>query len=183
MKLSGAQVLLGISGGIAAYKSPLIVRLLVKNGANVRVIMTDSAQNFVTPLTMQALSRHPVGTNDTWMDPNNEITHIEWSTLADLIVIAPATANIVAKAAHGLADDILTSLLLAATCPVVLVPSMHHQMWSNKIVQANVKRLKELGFHIIEPEIGDLASGDFGPGRMPEPEQIVSMLEALPDRA
>ena len=183
MKLDGTQALLGISGGIAAYKSPGIVRLLVKAGANVRVVMTDAAQQFVTPLTLQTVSQNPIGTNQTWMDANSSITHITWSTEADFVLVAPATANILAKAAHGLADDILSALLLAATCPAILVPSMHHQMWANRIVQDNVARLRDYGFHIIEPESGDLASGDRGPGRMPEPEAIVSALAEILETA
>lgn len=182
MNLQGANVLMGISGGIAAYKSPLVVRLLVKAGAQVRVVLTGMAQQFVTPLTLAALSQHEVGTNEKWLDEKTGITHIRWAEEADVALIAPATANILGKAAHGIADDILTSLLLAVTCPVLLVPSMHHQMWNNRVVQGNVSRLRELGFEILEPEVGDLASGDTGPGRMPEPEAIVTALRSLPTK-
>lgn len=180
MNLEGSNVLLGISGGIAAYKSPLIVRLLVKAGATVKVVMTDAAQKFVTPITLATVSQNPVGTNQTWLDERNTITHITWAEEAGLVLVAPATANILAKAAHGIADDILSTLLLAATCPKVLVPSMHHQMWANPIVQSNTALLREYGFTILDPDVGDLASGDTGPGRMPEPEAILSALKSLP---
>lgn len=179
MQLNDKQILVGVTGGIAAYKCPSIVRLLVKAGASVRVVMTEKAEHFVTPLTLQVVSEHPVGRNVNWMDEKSSITHISWAEEADLMLIAPCTANVLAKAAHGLADDLLTSLLLAVTCPVVLAPAMHHQMWANRVVQDNVARLKVLGFTIIEPAEGPLASGDIGLGRMPEPEQILAALESL----
>ncbi len=179
MKLQGTQILLGITGGIAAYKTPYLVRQLIGSGADVRVVMTRMAQEFVTPVTLQAVSQNQVGTDGNWLDEENAITHIRWAETSDLAVVAPATANCLGKIAAGIADDLLTSLLLAVTCPIVLVPSMHHQMWANPIVQANVTRLREYGFHVLEPAVGELASGDTGPGRMPEPEQIVTALEGV----
>lgn len=179
MNLESKKVLVGVTGGIAAYKTAYVVRLLKKARAEVRVVMTRSAGQFISPLTFAALSEHPVGTD--LFDPatRHEIQHVRWADWAELALIAPATANIIGKAAHGIADDLLSSLILALQCPVVFAPAMHHQMWSHPAVQRNLEMLKSYGYKIIDPAEGDLASGDVGIGRMREPEEILAYLRAL----
>ncbi len=167
--LSGRHVLVAISGGIAAYKSPDLVRRLRDVGAVVRVVMTKGAHAFITPLTLQAVSGHPV--HDDLLDPAAEAAmgHIELAKWADVILVAPASANTLARLAHGFADDLLSTLCLATTAPVMLAPAMNQQMWSASTVQANLRQLETLGFHLIEPASGAQACGDIGTGRMPEP--------------
>ncbi|HQH70710.1 MAG TPA: bifunctional phosphopantothenoylcysteine decarboxylase/phosphopantothenate--cysteine ligase CoaBC [bacterium] len=179
MNLKSKKILLGVTGGIAAYKTAIVVRLLKKAGAEVRVVLTRSAEEFITPLTLAALSEHPVGTDLFEPAARHEIQHIHWAEWADLALIAPATANIIGKAANGIADDLLSSLILALQCPVVFAPAMHHQMWSHPAVQRNMEILRGYGYRIIEPGEGDLASGDVGIGRMREPEEMVAFLKAL----
>ncbi len=179
MQLEAKKILLGVSGGIAAYKSAILVRLLRKESAEVRVVMTQSAQKLITPLTMATLSEHDVGLDMFAHSPQHEIVHIEWAEWADIALIAPATANVMGKAANGIADDLLSSLILAIQCPLILAPAMHHQMWSHPAVQNNVAALRKFGYHIIEPAEGDLASGDTGIGRMREPEEIVEFLKKM----
>jgi len=176
MKLQGKNILLGISGGIAAYKTPELVRLLKKAGANVRVVMTRAAQEFVTPLTLQSLSGEPVRTE--LMDPQQESTmgHIDLARWADVILIAPATANFIAKMAHGLANDLLTTLCLAADSDIIVAPAMNHVMWSNPATQSNVEKLKGFGVQFEGPVPGDLACGETGDGRMQEPEALFDAL-------
>lgn len=179
MKLSQKNILVGVSGGIAAYKAASLVRLLRKEEARVRVILTESAQKFITPLTMATLSENEVGLDMFEQPPLADIRHIHWAEWADLAVIAPATANLLAKAAHGLADDLLTSTLLSLQCPVAMAPAMHHQMWNHPATQGNLAMVKELGYRLIEPGQGELASGDSGVGRMREPEEIVAALKRI----
>ncbi len=159
--LNGRKILLGITGGIAAYKIPSLVRLLVKSGCEIEIILTPSAENFVTPMTLAFISE------------GHNIPHIKLSEWADVIAIAPCSANTCAKIAHGLADNLLTSTILAASCPVIIFPAMNEKMFMNKATQLNLKNLSEMGINIIEPESGDLACGESGRGRMPEPSEIL----------
>jgi len=177
--LTGKRVLLGITGGIAAYKAAELVRLLVKAGAGVRVVMTESACRFVTPVTLQGLSGNPVYT-DMW-DPAvpNNMAHIELSRDRDLIVVAPATADFLAKLAHGLADDLLSTLCLARECPLAVAPAMNRQMWDHPANQRNVATLRADGVGILGPAPGDQACGETGMGRMLEPAEIFAGLVAL----
>jgi len=178
MVLQNKNILLGVSGGIAAYKAAELVRLLVKAEATVRVVMTKNAQEFVTPLTLQSLSGNPVSTDTFNLTQESEIGHIRLADTADLVLIAPATANILAKLAHGIADDLLSTLLLVARAPVVLAPAMNVHMYAHPATQDNLKTLQRFGHHIIEPAEGELACGYEGKGRLAEPEQIVECVEA-----
>lgn len=170
--LSGRHVLVAVSGGIAAYKSPDLVRRLRDVGAIVRVVMTKGAHAFITPLTLQAVSGHAV--HDDLLDPSAEAAmgHIELAKWADVILIAPASANTLARLAHGFADDLLSTLCLATTAPIMVAPAMNQQMWSATTVQRNLRQLEDLGFHIVEPASGAQACGDVGAGRMPEPVEL-----------
>jgi len=168
-------VLLGVTGGIAAYKACILVRLLRLQGASVRVVMTRSAERFVGPATFAALSDHRVYT-DLFEEPG-VVLHIRLAHEADIAVVAPATANVIAKLAQGIADDLLTSTLLEATCPLVLAPAMHTGMWEHPATQANVNALASRGARIVGPAHGSLAAGDEGTGRMTEPEGIVQAIE------
>ena len=174
--LYGRRVLLGISGGIAAYKSAYLARLLKKAGADVRVVMTRGAEAFIAPLTFQALTGHAV--RDSLLDPSAEagMGHIELARWAEIIVIAPATANLMASLAHGHADDLLTTLCLASHARLFLAPAMNQGMWSHPATQDNLERLQHYGWHIVGPAAGEQACGDVGEGRMLEPDAI---LEAL----
>lgn len=171
--LSSRRILLGISGGIAAYKSAEITRLLKKAGADVRIVMTQGAQEFITPLTLQALSGNPVHT--TLLDPAAEAAmgHIELARWADLIVIAPATANLLSELACGKANDLLTTLVLASAAKKLIAPAMNNKMWLNENTQRNLAILTQQGFLSIGPGDGEQACGEFGLGRMEEPIQIV----------
>ncbi|NNJ92869.1 MAG: bifunctional phosphopantothenoylcysteine decarboxylase/phosphopantothenate--cysteine ligase CoaBC [Gammaproteobacteria bacterium] len=177
MNLQGKNILLGITGGIAAYKIPELVRLLKKAGANVRVVMTHAAQQFVTPLTMQSLSGEPVRTE--LMDPEQESTmgHIELARWADVILIAPATANFLSQMTHGIANDLLTTLCLAADSEIIVAPAMNHVMWRHPATQVNVETLKGFGVQFEGPVPGDLACGETGQGRMQEPEELFVALQ------
>lgn len=179
MELNHKHILVGVTGGIAAYKTATLVRLLKKQAAEVRVIMTSAAEKFITPLTMATLSENEVGRELFDQLPLHDVRHIHWAEWADLVVVAPATANTLAKIANGLADDLLSSTLLAVQCPLVMAPAMHHQMWTHPATQRNIETLKGDGVHIIPPAEGDLASGDVGPGRMPEPDGIIKYLQAV----
>ena len=174
--INNKNIVLGVSGGIAAYKGVELLRLLIKEGANVRVIMTQSAREFVGHLTFEALSGQPVCTSLFEKGDDASIRHIEWANEADAVIIAPATANIIGKIANGIADDALSTFILAATCPVMLCPSMNTNMFKAKTVLRNIETLKSDGHFIIEPESGDLACGIIGPGRLPEPEDIFDRL-------
>jgi phosphopantothenoylcysteine decarboxylase/phosphopantothenate--cysteine ligase len=170
------NIILGVSGGIAAYKSVELLRLLVKQGASVRVMMTKNAQWFVGPLTFEALSGQPVCTDLFEKNDDASIRHIQWAEAADAVVIAPATANIIGKLSGGIADDALSTFMLAVTCPVIVCPSMNTHMFENRAVQRNLETLRADGHFIIDPESGTLACGTTGPGRLPEPEDIVDRI-------
>jgi phosphopantothenoylcysteine decarboxylase/phosphopantothenate--cysteine ligase len=172
--VSGKRIVLGVTGGIAAYKSADLVRRLREAGADVRVVMTRGAQAFVTPLTFQAVSGHPVHTE--FLDETAEagMGHIELARWADQVLVAPATADFMARLAHGLADDLLSTVCLATTAPLVLAPAMNQQMWANAATQRNCSLLQERGIRMIGPESGSQACGEVGPGRMTEPADLVA---------
>lgn len=178
--LAGKNVVLGVTGGIAAYKSVEIASLLRKSSANVHVIMTQAATQFVTPLTFREISGNPVAIS-MWEEPKQwHVAHIALATLADILVIAPATANIIGKLANGIADDMLSTTVMATQAPVLLAPAMNTHMYQNPIVQENLTKLTNLGYSFVDPESGMLACGTYGPGRLAAPvrivEEIVSML-------
>ena len=174
-RLINKRILLGVSGGIAAYKSADLVRRLQEAGADVQVVMTAGAQEFITPLTMQALSGHQVHTD--LLDPRAEAAmgHIELARWADLILIAPASANFMARLAHGHGNDLLTTLCLATGAPIAIAPAMNQQMWADPATQKNLLILQEKGIHVFGPAAGDQACGETGPGRMLEPGDIAQM--------
>ena len=176
--LSSHNVLLGICGGIAAYKAPDLVRKLTAKGANVRVVLTDSAAGFVSELSLQAVSGNTVS-NDL-LDPAAEAAmgHIELAKWADSLLIAPATANFIAKLTHGLADDLLSTLCLATNAPIYLAPAMNQQMWKAPATQANLVTLQQRGVTLFGPAAGEQACGDVGPGRMLEPQELADLLAA-----
>lgn len=171
------NILLGITGGIAAYKSASFARLLIKNGYDVRVIMTASAQAFITPLTLQALTGNPVHID--LLDESAELGmgHIELAKWADLLIIAPATANTIAKLAMGIADDLLTTVCLATAAPILVAPAMNQQMWQHPSVKLNLQTLTDYDYEIIQPASGEQACGDIGEGRLPEPEQLLEYVQ------
>ena len=171
------NILLGITGGIAAYKSASFARLLIKNGYDVRVIMTASAQAFITPLTLQALTGNPVHID--LLDETAELGmgHIELAKWADLLIIAPATANTIAKLAMGIADDLLTTVCLATAAPILVAPAMNQQMWQHPSVKLNLQTLTDYDYEIIQPASGEQACGDIGEGRLPEPEQLLEYVQ------
>ena len=175
--LNGKKIVLGVCGSIAAYKSAILVRLLVKSGAEVKVIMTASAHDFITPLTLSTLSKNPVLTDFVKDKTGQWNNHVELGLWADALVIAPASANTIAKAANGLCDNLLLAVYLSARCPVFFAPAMDLDMLKHGSTQENIERLKSFGNHLIEPGFGELASGLIGSGRMAEPEEIVSRLE------
>jgi phosphopantothenoylcysteine decarboxylase/phosphopantothenate--cysteine ligase len=179
MSLSGTEIILGVTGSIAAYKAVYLLRELTSRGAGVRVVMTEHAERFVGALTFRTLSGRPV-LRDLF-DPQSAeaVEHVALAERAHALVVAPATANLLAKAAHGLADDFLTTLLLAARCPVLLVPAMDGAMWDHAAVAANVAMLRARGVTVLEPDSGALASGLSGTGRLPEPAVILEALERL----
>jgi len=164
------EVVLGVCGGIAAYKACELLRLFTESGHSVRVVPTASALKFVGAPTWAALSGKPVAT-DVW-DDAHEVPHVRIGRQADLVVVAPATADMLAKAAHGIADDLLTNTLLTATCPIVYAPAMHTEMWENPATRANVATLRERGALVIEPAVGRLTGADTGKGRLPDPAEI-----------
>jgi len=174
---SPKHILLGITGGIAAYKAAELVRLLVKRGHAVQVAMTPAATRFITPTTMQALSGHPVLV-DQWEAADNGMAHIAAGREADLVVIAPATADFLAKLAHGLADDLLSTLCLARDCPLLAAPAMNKQMWANPATQRNIAQLAADGVALLGPASGELACGEDGAGRMLEAEELAEEIEA-----
>jgi len=183
MSLKGKHIIVGVTGGIAAYKVAYLVRALVNAGAEVKVTMTEAAARFVTPLTFSALSKNPVY-NDLWttnQSSSSDIStqHIDLANWADAMVIAPASANTIAKLTYGLSDNLLTVIALATTHPIFLAPTMDTEMYLNAITQKNLATLKERGFIIIPPARGELASGLHGPGRLPEIETIVEAVDAI----
>lgn len=181
--LANKNIVLGITGGIAAYKTPDLVRKLKAEGANVRVVLTQGGQAFVSPLSLQAVSGHTV--SESLLDPAAEAAmgHIELAKWADIILIAPATAHCIAKLAHGLADDLLTTLCLATTANIVLAPAMNQQMWAAQATQDNLEIIKQREITLIGPAAGEQACGDVGLGRMVEPEEIVATLSSQTEPA
>ncbi|MFH1513237.1 MAG: bifunctional phosphopantothenoylcysteine decarboxylase/phosphopantothenate--cysteine ligase CoaBC [Bacillota bacterium] len=173
------NIVVGVTGGIAAYKAVTVVSQLKKLGVNVDVIMTKNAQEFVTPLTFETISQNPVTTDTFERERSWEVEHISLARKADLFVVAPATANIIAQMAHGIADDMLSTTLLATEAPVLLAPAMNTVMWQAKATQENVSVLKKRGVRILMPESGPLACGEVGEGRMAEPEHIVTEIRKL----
>lgn len=171
------KILLGITGSIAAYKSAALVRLLKKAHYDVRIVMTRSATEIITPMTLQVLSQHPVRVALFNQEDEADIDHIALARWADRIIIAPATANIIAKLTYGLADDLLSTLCLAAGVPIVIAPAMNHAMWKNPATQANIYQLKSRQVQFITPDAGEQACGEFGEGRMQEPEAIIAWLQ------
>ncbi len=171
--LEGKKVVLGVSGGIAAYKAVELLRLLVKEGAEVYVVMTENAKQFVTPLTFEALSGHPVYHDIFGSQASASMEHIRAAENADLMVVAPATANSIGKMAQGLADDSLSTLFSAFAGPVLVAPAMNDKMWDNPAVQENIRTLKRRGVGIVDPEAGELACGTVGLGRLAEPERLL----------
>ena len=175
-KFLGKRLVLGVSGSIAAYKAVGLLRALTQEGADVSVVMTQAATRFVTPLTFEVLSRHGVYTD--LVSGRQEMAHLTLPEEADAVVIAPATANVLAKCAVGLADDLLSTLVLNATCPLILAPAMEGDIWSHPAVQANVQTLHQRGVTVLEPGDGPLASGAFGKGRLPDEATILAAIES-----
>ena len=179
MMLKGRKIVLGVTGGIAAYKAAELVRELVKAGAELHVVMTRNAQAFITPLTFQTLSGNPVTTELFNLIAESEIGHIALADRAEVLVIAPATANIIGKIVAGIADDMLTTIVMATQAPVLLAPAMNVHMWENPICQENIQRLRSRGYHFIDPEAGELACGYEGKGRLAEIPAIVEEIRVL----
>jgi phosphopantothenoylcysteine decarboxylase/phosphopantothenate--cysteine ligase len=178
-QLAGKTILLGITGGIAAYKAATLCSRLISLGASVRVMMTEGATKFITPLTLQTLSRHPVATDVFDERDASIVQHINWADAADLAVVAPATANMIAKMAGGLADDMLSTTLLATTAPILVAPAMNVHMWEHPAVIDNVNKLAARGVTFVEPGSGQLACGYVGKGRLAEPDEIVEAIVAM----
>jgi phosphopantothenoylcysteine decarboxylase/phosphopantothenate--cysteine ligase len=176
--LKDKEIVLGVCGGIAAYKAADFLRLLVKCGARVRVVMTKAGQAFVGPVTFEALSGRPVWTH-MFKGGNGALTHVKWADEADAAVIIPATANIIGKMAHGIADDPLTTFVLALKAPILVCPSMNVNMYENPLVKENVERLLQAGFHVVAPETGSLACGHVGVGRLAQIESIAEELRCV----
>jgi phosphopantothenoylcysteine decarboxylase/phosphopantothenate--cysteine ligase len=177
--LKGREIVLGVTGGIAAYKAAELVRLLVKEEANVHVVMTRNAQEFVTPLTFQTLSGNPVVTDPFALVEDQKIGHIALADQAELIVILPATANIIGKVANGIADDFISTTVMASKAPILFAPSMNVNMWENKALQKNIQTLLERGYHLIEPGEGELACHWYGKGRLAELSEVIERIEDL----
>ena len=178
MELKGKRIALGITGGIAAYKAAELVRLLVKQGASVQVAMTEAAMHFITPLTFQALTGQHVFTDPWDTQSGNGMAHINLSREADLLLVAPASADYLAKVANGIADNLLTTLTLARNCPLIVAPAMNREMWSKPATQRNVATLRGDGVAILGPASGEQACGEIGEGRMLEPEDILDAVIA-----
>jgi len=180
MQLEKINIILGITGGIAAYKTPDLVRKLVAKGANVRVVMTESAKEFVSPLALQAVSGNPISDDLLDKDAEAAMGHIELARWADKLLVAPATANFMAKLTYGLADDLLSTLCLATPAPIYIAPAMNQQMWFAEATQANLQILKQRKIQFLGPAQGEQACGDVGPGRMLEPQEIADLLVTEP---
>ncbi len=181
--LKGKTIVVGVTGGIAAYKSVILVSELKKQGANVHVVMTKNATEFVTPLTFETRSGNRCISDMFERNFEYDVKHISLAKAADLIIVAPATANFIAKAAHGIADDMLTTVILAAKCPKLVAPAMNTAMYENPATQDNLKKIQEYGFEVIEPNEGLLACGDEGKGKMPEPSELLEhILYALTEK-
>lgn len=181
--LKNKNILIGITGGIAAYKIPLLVREFIKSGANVRVVMTEAAREFVTPLTLSTLSGAEVVVGTFPQAGSNILNagtwHIKLAQWADVMVVAPATANVLAKLAHGYSDNAVTTLTLAVRCPLIISPAMDLDMWNHSATQENITKLREMGYRVLPPEEGELASGLIGAGRLPELQVIVKAVDEI----
>ncbi|MFA6072474.1 MAG: flavoprotein, partial [Janthinobacterium sp.] len=180
MELSGKKIVLGLSGGVACYKAAELCRALTKSGASVQVVMTDAASHFITAVTMQALSGHPVHTSQWDARIDNNMAHIDLTRHADAILIAPCSADFLRKLAHGVCDDLLSTLCLArpAHLPLLVAPAMNVEMWQNPATQRNVQQLRDDGIKLFGPAAGEQACGEVGLGRMLEPEQLLTELIA-----
>jgi phosphopantothenoylcysteine decarboxylase / phosphopantothenate---cysteine ligase len=179
MTLTGKKIVIGLTGGIACYKIPYLVRSLVKAGAEVRIVMTENATRFITKLTMETVSHHAVY-DDMFADREYVSTqHIELAQWADLVVIAPATANVMAKVAHGICDDLLSTIICATRRPVIIAPAMNPGMWHNKVTQRNLATLEDLGYHFVGPAEGEMAEKQFGMGRMVEPNELFEAIQSF----
>lgn len=177
--LAGREVVVAVCGGIAAYKVADLVSKLVQRGAGVTVVMTREATKFVTPLTFQALSGRPVRTDTFDLLDSSDPQHIGLTERADLMLVAPATTNIIAKVAHGLTDDLVSLMISAAACPVVFCPAMNNRMWAHPVAQENIAKLANLGYTLIGPESGWLACRNVGAGRLTEPASIIERVTAM----
>ncbi len=177
--LRGKKVVLGVTGGIAAYKAAEFVRLLVKEEVDVHVVMTENAQRFITPLTFQTLSGNSVASDPFALLEHAQIGHIALADLAEVVVVLPATANIIGKIAHGIADDFLSTLVMATQAPILIVPSMNVNMWEHPALQKNIQTLRERGCHLMDPGEGELACHWYGKGRLPELNEVVEKMEDL----
>lgn len=177
--LENKNVVLGITGCIAAYKSASLISLLRKEGANVKVIMTKNSQQFITPLTIRTLSKNSVVTDMFEGVTNYDVEHISLASKADVFLIAPATANIIGKVANGIADDMLSTTIMATKAPVIFSPAMNNNMYENSIVKANIKKLKKYGYYFIEPKVGMLACGVEAIGKFPDVKDIVDYLKKI----
>ena len=175
--LNGKKILLIICGGIAAYKSLEVIRLLKKNGSSVKTILTNNAKNFITPLSVASLSQEKVYTDLFNSDNESEMDHISLSRWADLILIAPATANTISKISFGLSDDLASTVVFASDKKIFIAPAMNVRMWEHQSNKNNLKKLNDFGYEIIGPEIGEMACGEYGKGKMSSPRQIISYLE------
>ena len=173
------RVLLIVGGGIAAYKAAELIRLLKKAGHKVTPVLTKGGEHFVTPMTLGALAQSPVYTSLWELKDEIEMGHIELSRAADFLLVCPATADLLAKMANGIADDLATTLLLATDKPVVVAPAMNVRMWQHAATQRNVAQLKADGVRVLDPDEGEMACGEFGPGRLPEPTDILDRLSDL----
>lgn len=177
--MKGKKILLAVTGGIAAYKSAELIRLFIKDDAQVKVLMTKNAQEFITPLTLQTLSSHPVYRETFSLIKDFDIAHIALAQEADILVIAPATANIIGKIAAGLADDLLTTVVMATKAPVLICPSMNTNMYENVIVRENIQKLTSRGYHMMEADSGELACKSEGVGRLPELSDIIEEVKSI----
>lgn len=180
MDLRGRTVVVGVSGGIAAYWAVELIGTLRARGVDVRVVMTENAERFITPLTIQTVSGNEVLT-DMFKGNSDGVSHITYARKADFIIIAPATANVIGKIANGIADDALSCIVMATTASVLICPSMNSDMWSNPIVQENVKKLRRHGYRFVGPERGEMACGGIGVGRLAGIEAIISRLAEIDD--
>lgn len=176
--MTGKRILLIVGGGIAAYKACELIRLIRKGGMSVRCVLTDGGAQFITPMTLAALSEQPVHTSLWDLKNEAEMGHIRLSREADLVVVCPATADLLAKMANGISDSLAATLLLATDKPVMAVPAMNVRMWAHAATQRNVRRLREDGVIVLDPDEGPMACGEFGPGRLPEPEAIMEAIRA-----
>ena len=174
--MQGKRILLIVGGGIAAYKACELIRLIRKGGGSVRCVLTAGGAQFVTPMTLAALSEQPVHTSLWDLKDEAEMGHIQLSREADLVVIAPATADLMAKMAAGIADDLATTLLLATDKPVLAAPAMNVRMWQHAATQRNIAQLRADGITVLDPDDGDMACGEYGPGRLPEPQAIYAAI-------